>query len=293
MLSRAAVKPLLMPDPAAAQRAVGAAVAQLEVEGLGAERWLDGRAADPALREPFEAGTEKAKSETATSACNKVSEAAASAPELQGIRPALVLLVDDKGKVLGRDGSSMMRGDDLAAAYPSLKTALEGGTSMSDVWVNKARNEQMLASFAPIRGGDGKILGAIVFGSSLNDERLTSASDKTSGYPLAFAIKADKALHVVAKSSSMDEALSTALATGTAAETALQALETGKPRDLSGLPEGTSGIARALEGYGDGKRAVVVAVACGPKARASAPPSAGRPSAPSSSASSSSRSRAT
>lgn len=259
-LSRAAMQPLTQVDPSAAQRAVGAAVAQLEVEGLAAERWLAGRAADPALREPFEAGTEKAKSETATSACNKVSEAAASAPELQGIRPALVLLVDDKGKVLGRDGSSMMRGDDLGAAYPSLKAALQGGTSMSDVWVNKARNEQMLASFAPIRGADGKILGALVFGSSLNDERLTAASDKTSGFPLAFAVKSDKALQVVAKSSTVEEPVSEALSKG-AAETALQALETGKPRDLSGLPEGYSGIARSLEGYGDGKRAVVIAIA--------------------------------
>jgi hypothetical protein len=258
-LSRAAMHPLTQTDPASAQRAVGAAVAQLEVEGLSAERWLAGRAPDPALREPFAAGTEKARSETATSACNKVSEAAASAQELQGIRPALVLLVDDKGKVLGRDGSSMMRGDDLAAAYPSLKAALEGGTSLSDVWVNKARNEQLLASFAPIRGADGKILGALVFGSSLNDERLNAASDKTSGFPLAFAVKNDKSLQVVAKSSSVDDLVGDALVKG-AAETALQALETGKPRDLSGLPEGYGGIARALEGYGDGKRAVVVAI---------------------------------
>ncbi len=259
-LSRAAMRPFAQTDPAAAQRAVGAAVAQLEVEGLAAERWLAGRAADPALREPFAAGTSKARAETATSACNKISEAAANAPELQGIRPALVALVDEKGIALGRDGSSHMRGDDLGAAYPSLKAALEAGTSMSDVWVNKARNEQMLASFSPIRGADGKILGAIVFGSSLNDERLTAASDKTSGFPLAFAIKADKTLHVVAKSSKVDEAIAGALAKSPAADAALQALETGKPRDLSGLPEGHSGTARALEGYADGKRAALVAV---------------------------------
>lgn len=259
-LGRAAMQPFAQTDPAAAQRAVGAAVAQIEVEGLAAERWLAGHAADPGLREPFAAGTSKARAETATGACNKISEAAAKAPELQGIRPALVALVDDKGIAIARDGSSHMRGDDLGAAYPSLKAALASGTSMSDVWVNKARNEQMLASFAPIRGEDGKILGAVVFGSSLNDERLSAASERTSGYPIAFAIKADKTLSIVAKSAKVDEATALALGKPPASDATLQAIETSKPRDLAGLPEGHSGIARALEGYGDGKHAAIIAV---------------------------------
>ncbi len=260
VLSRAAVQPFAQTDPSEANRALGAAVAQLQVEGLGAERWLAGRAADPSLREAYLAGTEKAKGDTAQSACNQVSEAAAKAPELQGIRPALVLLVDANGVVLARDGSSLMRGDKLGDAYPALKAAIKNGTSMSDVWVNKDRNEQLLASYAPIRGEDGKILGAIVFGSNLNDERLTAASDKTSGRTLLFAVKVDKALKTVAKSANADEVLMAAIGKGPAADTAMQALETGKPRDLAGLPDGHIGIARTLDGYGDGKQAVVIAV---------------------------------
>jgi hypothetical protein len=49
------------------------------------------------------------------------------------------------------------------------------------VWVSRARNEQLLASYAPIRGADGQVIGGLAIGTSLNDERLTNASDRTSG----------------------------------------------------------------------------------------------------------------
>ncbi|HTJ83275.1 MAG TPA: cache domain-containing protein, partial [Polyangiaceae bacterium] len=259
-LSVSAATSLTQADPNDAPRALGAAVAQLEVEGLVTERWLSLRAADPAMREPFLAGTPNAKSEAATAFANKINDASANAPELVGVRPSLVALVDANGIVLGRNGSTLMRGQDLAKAYPTLKTAIDTGTTSSDVWVNRERNEQLLASYAPVRGEDGKVLGAVVFGTSLNDERLTAASDKTSGQAILLAVKGDKGLDIVAKSANAEGAVVDALGKPPASDAALQVLATGKSLDISGMPSGAAGIARMLDGYGDGKRAVVVAV---------------------------------
>ncbi len=258
-LSTVALRPLTQQDSNEPNRAVGAAVAQLEVEGLATERWLSTRAADPALREPF-GRPDAAKGEAATEAADKVSEAAKTAPELQGVKAAQIMIVNAAGVVLGRNGSKLGRGDDLGAVYPSLQASLKAGTPMSDVWVSQARDEQLLASYAPIRGADGAVLGGLVFASAITNERLTDASNKTSGHALALAVKRDQGLGLVAKSSNVDEALEKALVSGAAATAAMQTLTSGETQRLSGLPDGYSGHAKVLDGYGDGRRAVVVAV---------------------------------
>lgn len=256
-LSRVAVRPLTQSDPAETPRAVGAAVAQLEVEGLAAERWLAAKAAEASVREPFAVTTPEARGEAATGVADKISEAAATAPELLGVRPSQILVVDEKGVVLGRNRSKQGRNVDLGAAYASLKDSLAAGTPMSDVWVSQARDEQLLASYAPIRGADGKVLGALVFASALNDERVTAASDKTSGHALIVAVKGEKGLLVVAKSTGAD---ALAAAIEKSPDQVLQTLSSGKTLEVSGLPPNHSALARVLEGYGDGKRAVVIAV---------------------------------
>ncbi len=256
-------------DAAAAPRALSAAVAQLQVEGFAAERWIAARAAESALREPFGAGTPAARSDQATAVATKLADSAASAPELLGIQPSMVALVDASGRVLGRDRSTLMRGDDLAAAYPALRKALDSAIPGIDVWVSRARNESLLASFAPIQDDDGKVIGALVFASQLNDERLGAASERTSGQALVVAVAGEGGLDVVARSPQVDEPISAALAKGPAAEGALRALGSGERVDLEGFPAGYSARARALEGYGDGKRAVVVAVAKPPALRLS------------------------
>lgn len=254
-------------DPAAAPRALSAAVAQLQVEGFAAERWIAARAAEAALREPFGAGTPAARSDQATAVATKIADAAASAPELLGIQPSLVALVDASGRVLGRDRSTMMRGDDLAAAYPELRKALDSAIPGIDVWVSRTRNESLLASYAPIQAEDGKVIGALVFASQLNDERLGAASERTSGQALVVAVASEGALDVVARSPQVDESITVALSKGPAAEGALRALSSGERVDLEGFPADYAARARALEGYGDGKRAVVIAVAKPPALR--------------------------
>lgn len=245
-------------DPAQANRALTAAAAQLQVEGLATERWIIGRALDPKVRQPFSLGTPDARGGAATEASNTVRDAANGAPELQGVQPALVAIVDEKGIVLGRNGSQLMRGDDLGKVYPSLHKALEAGVPGSDIWLNRQRNEQLFASYAPIRGEDGKLLGALVVASLVNDERMSTASNKTSGERLLLATKGEGGVQVVAKSSAASD-LAATLETKSG-DAVSKILETGQPLDLAGFPDGTVAVGRPLDGYGDGRRAVLVAV---------------------------------
>lgn len=245
-------------DPAQATRAVTAAAAQLQVEGLATERWIAGRVLDPKVRQPFSLGTADAKGSAATEASNRVREAAIASPDLPGIQPALIALVDEKGVVLGRNGSQLMRGDDLGKVYPGLAKALADGVPGSDLWVNKARNEQLFASYAPVRGDDGRLLGALVVATLVNDERMSSASDKTSGEPLLLAIKGEAGVQVIAKSTSA--AALAAMLESKNGDAVGKILETGQRADLAGFEEGAVSVGRPLDGYGDSRRAVVVAV---------------------------------
>src|SRR6185436_15825734 len=186
--------------PGETPRALAGASAQLQVDGLVLERWLASEVTNPKLREPYNAGTDSARFEGARQAADKLREAANSSPEVSALSLQLVALVDKNGKILARNGSALGRGDDLGAFYPSFKDALKKGATGSDVWVSRTRNEQMLASYAPIREADGSIIGAVVVGTALNDERLSVASEHTSGRMLVAAVKDGDKLDVVAKS---------------------------------------------------------------------------------------------
>lgn len=241
-------------------RALAAGLAQLQVEGLVLERWLGAQAVDQRVLTPFNAGTEKARREAATEQANRIAHEAKSAEELTGMHVSVVLFVDMKGEVLGRDKSKGMRGDKLGDAYPRLLEHLKKGIGGSDVWVNRERNEQLLVSYAPVRGGEGQVVGGIVTGTTMNDERLTKASDLTSGRILAAAVPVGDDITLLAKSSGAEGAIATALESDAAKASVRQALKTGQVVDLGGLPDGFSGHTRALEGYGTGKQAALISV---------------------------------
>ena len=93
-----------------------------------------------------------------------------------------------------------MRGERLAAAYPALGEALKTGRAGSAVWINRQRQEQLFASWAIARGENGSVIGAVVIGTPLNDERLTRTSEVTSGALLGIARSSDKLLEMVADS---------------------------------------------------------------------------------------------
>ncbi|MEZ4297188.1 MAG: MXAN_5187 C-terminal domain-containing protein [Polyangiaceae bacterium] len=260
-LTRAILVDLPAPGGGEASRSVTAVTTQLKLDALVLERWLAERAAEPKLREPFNAGTAPARSEAAMNVANQVRDAAASSAELATISPALVVLVDAKGIVLGRNGSATMRGDDLGAVYPALKDALQKGITGSDAWINPARNEQLLASYAPIRGADGAVIGGLVLGTAFNDGRLNTVSERMGGGAVVAIARKGEDMDVIAKSGNAPSDLLPQLGTGSAKEGALKALSSGQTVDLGGLPKDFAAAARPLDGYGEGRSAAVVGIA--------------------------------
>jgi hypothetical protein len=244
-----------------ASRALSSAKAELQLEALKLERWLERQAADPKIREPFNAGTPQARGDQATAVANGIRDAAAANPEFAPLSPSLSVLVDPKGVVVGRNGTALMRGDDLGTIYPPLKSALAKGTTGSDVWVNKDRNEQFLVSYAPIRD-NGQVIGGVVVGTALNDGRLADASNRTSGGLLLFGVRKGNELELLARSSqSAAPEVVAAVASSPAKDGALSTLVSGQAVDLAGLPPSFSARSGPLDGYGDGKRAVLISVA--------------------------------
>jgi hypothetical protein len=260
-LTRALLADAPMPGGGDVSRSVTAVTTQLKLDGLVLERWLAERAADPRVRETFNAGTAPARAEAAMNAANSVRDAAVSSPELASTSPALVVLVDANGVVLGRNSSATMRGDDLGAVYPPLKAALQKGLTGSDTWINQARNEQLLASYAPVRGPDGAVLGGLVLGTALNDGRLASVSERMGGGVVAAVVRKGDGVEVIAKSGNPSADALSQLSSPSAKEGLMKALSSGQTVDLGGLSKEYSASSRSLEGYGDGRGAAIVGIA--------------------------------
>jgi hypothetical protein len=172
-------------------QALRAADSQLALDALRLERWLETAATAPSVHAALAGGTADARSEAATAEANRLRDAAVSEPMFAKMAPSLVLIVDAQGFAVGRNGSALMRGENVAAAYPSLAASLKSGQSASALWVNHKRQEQMLTSYAPLRGDNGVVIGALVVGTPLNDERLTRTSDLTSGHTLLLEAVSD------------------------------------------------------------------------------------------------------
>jgi hypothetical protein len=237
-----------------AQRATMAAVAQLQVEGLLVERWLAGRANTEEVREPFKGGAAKARAEAATTLANTLEQTTKQEPTFAGVRPNLIVLFDTKGVTLGRNGSTLMRGEDLGKRHPAMVKSIVAGNSGSSVWYDPEHNEQLLASYAPIRE-DGEVIGGIVIGTAFNDERLQAIADTSAGgVGLYAAVPKGDGLVVAAKTATITPEMTDKAAA------ALPALDAGQVVALGDYLAGYDAAAKTLGAYGDGKQAVVVAV---------------------------------
>jgi hypothetical protein len=233
-------------------QSLGAANSQLALDALRLERWLDEKTNTEPVRAAFAAGTPEARSEAATAQANKIRDAAVSENMFTKMAPSLVLFVDEKGVAMGRNGSALMRGDKMADAYPSLTKALESGNTMSAIWMNRQRQEQMLVSYAPVRNDDDQVVGAVVIGTPLNDERMTRTSELTSGHYLVFAlVSGDGKLEVVANSGKASAAVAEAAASSEVAAAA----KSGTPTEKADYVFGASPVT----GYVGEQSAVLVA----------------------------------
>jgi len=184
---------------AAAAQAARAASARLALDAMQLERWLTERVRAQNVRDVFSGGTAQARQESATLQAKQIRDDAVQTPVLNGLTPSLVLFVDDQGVALGRNGSALMRGEKISDVYASLSQCLKTGNSLSDLWINRQRQEQMFVSIAPVRGDQGTILGAVVVGAPLNDERFQRISDLTSGSGLLFGLVHENGLDVMAR----------------------------------------------------------------------------------------------
>jgi hypothetical protein len=242
-----------------ASQAVSAANAQLQLDALQVERWLSNRANEPSVREPFEAGVRDARFEAATKQANGLRDAAIQAPALAGLHPAIVAFVDVNGIALGRNGNKFMRGEDLGKAHPGMKEAIANGRTGSETWYAPQLSEQWLVSFAPVRNGAGEVLGGIIYGTPLNDERMSRTTDKTSGGAVVIAVEGPKGIEMVAKSKSVDALAATAIGQGALSESVKGAIRLDAAERLAGGPKDWVFVGSPLSGYG-GARAVLVAV---------------------------------
>jgi hypothetical protein len=247
-LNAAAANPAQVANDA--KHAALGASARFQLDALRTERWLAIRAAEPATADAVNRGTSNAQGEAATERCDAVATAAKGAFDSA---PSLVAIVDAAGKTVGRNGSRMMRGENLAAVYPGLKDALASGHSGSDVWANAARSDQYLASYAPFRDAQGAVVGAMVLGTPLNDE-LSRVSDATTGRGLMLVEASGGDIKAVAHSTVSDPGLESGLA-GSAKDAIKGVIDSGH---AAAAESGTVVIAAApLEQVGNGKHVAI------------------------------------
>jgi hypothetical protein len=233
------------------KRAALGASAKLQLDALRGELWLSTRAAEAATLDAVNKGTLSAQQEAATARCDAIATSARQAFESP---PSLVALVDASGKTFGRNGSTLMRGDNLGAAYGGLREALASGHSGSDIWVSKDRNDQYLASYAPFRNAQGVVAGALVLGTTLNDE-LSRVSDATTGRPLVLVEGVGSDTRIAARSTASSPALESTVESG-AKDAVQNALESGH---VTSAQVGDLFVATApLGGLGSGHHAALV-----------------------------------
>ena len=236
-------------------QALRAASAQLALDALRVERWLSARSRSEGLRGTFAAGTTQARQEAATTQANELYQAAVAEADFARMAPSLVLIVDGQGVAMGRNGSNLMRGENVLKEHPALARTLKDGASLSDLWTS--RGDQMLATAAPIRDEEGGVLGAVVLGTPLDNDRLKRTSDLTSGYLLALGVLDGERLQVLANSGNAKGNVLAAAGSSSVALQAKEARTTGRAAAGSVEVGGHLYGAAPLTGYGD--RGVLIA----------------------------------
>lgn len=239
-----------------AKHDVQGAAARLQLDALRAERWLMTKASDPSTTDVFSRSTDNARKEAATALCDRLLSDARGNAAFEGTVPAVAMLLDASGRMLGRNGSNLNSGRDVAGDYPLLKDAIAKAHTGSDIWANKDKQDNFLASYAPVRGPEG-VLGVVVLGTTLTDE-LSHVSDATTGRALDLVMPQADTFAIVAQSSAQSAVLNDAI--GGAAKDSIQRVINGGHADV--IPTSDTMIASAsLDVLGDGKRAALVAAA--------------------------------
>ncbi len=244
---------------ATAKHAVQGASSRLQLDALRTERWLAGHSGDQTILDAFQKSTVSARKEAATTICDRMLSDARGSAAFEGVAPAMAMLIDEKGQLIGRNGSNLNYGRDLSADYPSFKDALTKGMSGSDVWANKDRQDSFLASYVPVRASDGHVAGMIALGVGLADE-LARVSDQTTGLALAIVAQ-EKGADLAVVAHSTNTMILSEAATGPAKDLVQRILSGGKADATPVLASDMYVGASPLDGLGAGKSAALVSSA--------------------------------
>jgi methyl-accepting chemotaxis protein len=237
----------------AANESNGAA-SRLQLDGLRAERWLAAAAHESGVIEALSKATASARAEAATSRCDDLVSRMKNTSLFERNVPTLVTLVDPTGHIVGRNGSNLGRGDDLAGVYAGLKEALTSGQSGSDIWYERDR---YLASYVVVRDDQGRIVGGLVIGRPLNDT-LSRVSEATTGRPLVLAAPKGDGFEVIAHSAQQSPALDESV--GSSAKDMLKNALSHQQTDV--VHAGDLLVSSSpLTAFGEGQRALLVAAA--------------------------------
>jgi hypothetical protein len=228
-----------------AQRDAVGVAAKLQLDGLRAERWLAARAAEPGTRSALAKATPDARADAARHLADQLARDAAGA---LGSKPSIVAVVDSNGKILGRNGSDLGRGDDVSATYPAFKEALAKGAPGSDVWTDVKRADQYVASYAPVRDDANRTM-MLVLGIALNDA-LARVTEASSGRGVFLVNEKGDVLASTQSTETVKKAV-------TAAGEVKSAVTTGNV--VAGGKDDVLYAVAPLEGFGDKKSAVVAA----------------------------------
>ena len=237
-----------------AQNDVNGAAGRLQLDGLRTERWLAAAAGDQATIDALQKASPSAQGDAATKRCDDLVSKMKSASLFEKNVPTLVALVDASGKIVGRNGTNMNRGDDMAGTYSGLKATLTQGQSGSDIWYEKDR---YLGSYVAVRDSTGTIVGALLAGRPLNDT-LSRVSEATTGRALDVVVpEGDKFVivgHSAIGSKPLDDAID-----GVAKDMLKNAIAHGQ---TDGVSDGDQLVAASpLPAFEDGRRALLVASA--------------------------------
>ncbi len=237
---------------AGAQGDVNGAAGWVQLDGLRAERWLASVANESAIQDALSKATASARGDAASKACDDLVSRMKNAPLFERNVPTFVALVDASGRVVGRNGSNLGRGDNLAASYSGLKATLSSGQSGSDVWYE---HDRFLASYVVVRDDQGRVIGALLIGRPL-DDTLSRVSEATANRPLVLVAPKGDGFQVIGHSAQSAPALDESVDKGAKAtlSNALSHQQTDVVRDGDLLIAGAP-----LPAFEDGKRAVLVA----------------------------------
>ncbi|MEM9194919.1 MAG: MXAN_5187 C-terminal domain-containing protein [Myxococcota bacterium] len=158
-----------------------------QLSGLNFVQQVNDRAASREVRDAF-SGLDLERRRTRThEAANRVAQWFRD-PARRGQVPHAVAIVDQRGKVIARNGDiNQWFERTLGREIPALRSTLEDQTPRADVWQSRDDQKLLLVAVSPIESAEGGSLGALLVAYELSDG-LAKAEAELLGREVAFVV---------------------------------------------------------------------------------------------------------